>query len=206
MNSGAWKCTALDMVGGQGWGRRRTLRVSTTIIMALMLLMSNRLSARVVRRQCMHPDGIKVQLLEVIKQFDEDTGKGAQHLQAMAERCLRIGWQRRAQMGCPYGQVLLGLCRENGAGIEQDHKVAVDWYQKTLPEEDGTEPFRPLDEQINVVHAFACYRLGEAYRLGNGVEQDEKQAIHWLRKAAEQGDKQAEIRLQEMGHSFEVTK
>ena len=52
--------------------------------------------------------------------------------------------------------------------------------------------FRPLAEQG---HADAQYRLGWAYRYGEGVPQDDDEAVKWYRKAAEQGQVEAQLRL-----------
>ena len=45
--------------------------------------------------------------------------------------------------------------------------------------------FRPLSEQGNVP---AHYCLGRMHLYGEGVTQDYKQALHWYRKTAKQGD------------------
>ena len=39
------------------------------------------------------------------------------------------------------------------------------------------------------------FNFGSCYFYGNGVEQDYKQAVYWLRKAAELGDAEAQNRL-----------
>jgi len=41
----------------------------------------------------------------------------------------------------------------------------------------------------------AQWSLGRAYEFGQGVEQDHAQAVHWYRKAADQGYAIAQIRL-----------
>ena len=43
--------------------------------------------------------------------------------------------------------------------------------------------------------AEAQYVLGEAYRIGEGVEQDNAEAVRWYRKAAEQGHAKAQSKL-----------
>jgi len=57
--------------------------------------------------------------------------------------------------------------------------VAVGWFRKAA--EQG--------------HADAQYRLGEAYRFGSGVAQDEAEGLKWWRRAAEQGQAHAEFYL-----------
>ncbi len=52
--------------------------------------------------------------------------------------------------------------------------------------------WRPLAEQGN---AKAQYNLGLMYRKGQGVAQDDAEAVGWWRKAAEQGDARAQSNL-----------
>ena len=57
--------------------------------------------------------------------------------------------------------------------------------------------WRPLAEQG---HAMAQNNLGYMYRLGQGVPQDDTEAVKWWRKAAEQGFAQAQFQL---GYMYE---
>ena len=52
--------------------------------------------------------------------------------------------------------------------------------------------WRPLAEQGN---AKAQYNLGHMYRHGQGVPQDDAEAVGWWRKAAEQGNAGAQNNL-----------
>ena len=52
--------------------------------------------------------------------------------------------------------------------------------------------WKPLAEQRN---ASAQYNLGLMYRRGDGVPQDDKEAVKWYRLAAEQGDARAQYNL-----------
>ena len=54
----------------------------------------------------------------------------------------------------------------------------------------------PLANQSN---SQAQFRLGMAYYLGQGVPEDEKVAVFWLKKAAAQGNTQA---MFELGNAF----
>ena len=54
------------------------------------------------------------------------------------------------------------------------------------------QEWRPLAEQGNAV---AQYNLGQMYRNGDGVTEDDSQAVYWYRKAAEQGDSDAQLKL-----------
>ena len=53
---------------------------------------------------------------------------------------------------------------------------------------------RPQNTEL----AEARYSLGLAYENGRGVPQDENQAIAWFRKAAEQGNKDAKAKLDQI--------
>ena len=52
--------------------------------------------------------------------------------------------------------------------------------------------FTPLAKKGN---AIAQYALGNMYRWGQGVSQDYKTSVKWLRLAAEQGDARAQSNL-----------
>ena len=84
-----------------------------------------------------------------------------------------------AEQGNVDAQFNLGVMYDNGRGVRQDYKQAVQWYRKAA--EQG--------------HADAQYNLGVAYKKGEGVRQDDAQAVQWYRKAAEQGDAQAQLAL-----------
>ena len=73
----------------------------------------------------------------------------------------------------------LGICYEQGYGVEQSHTEAVKWYRKAA--EQG--------------YAMAQLSLGESYYNGEGVEEDRTEAVKWFRKAAEQGNELAKKNL-----------
>jgi len=68
---------------------------------------------------------------------------------------------------------------DNGHGVIQDYKQAVNWYTKAA--QQG--------------HAEAQSNLGFMYSNGRGVTRDYKQAVNWYTKAAEQGDTVAQYNL-----------
>ena len=55
-------------------------------------------------------------------------------------------------------------------------------------------------------NVYSQYRVAEMYRLGLGVERDVKKAFPWYQKAAAQGYKDAEARLEELGQPKLATK
>ena len=80
----------------------------------------------------------------------------------------------------------LGLCYENGDGVEEDLRHAVLWYRKSA--EEGYAP-----GQCN---------LAVCYLNGNGVERD---AVRWLEKAAAQGNARAQSILGDLCRDGEGT-
>ena len=56
----------------------------------------------------------------------------------------------------------------------------------------AAQPARLTILSLSFLHPQAQYNLGAAYHNGLGVAQDRKEAERWLRKAAAQGDKQAQ--------------
>ena len=69
-------------------------------------------------------------------------------------------------------QFNLGYMYDQGEGVPQDYKLAVEWYR--IAAEQG--------------EARAQSNLGYMYDQGKGVPQDYKLAVEWHRKAAEQGN------------------
>ena len=58
--------------------------------------------------------------------------------------------------------------------------------------ETALKEWRPLAEQGD---SYAQYNLGLMYDYGEGVIEDDTQAIYWFRKAAEQGHAKAQYNL-----------
>ena len=82
-----------------------------------------------------------------------------------------------AQEGDAQAQCYLGVCYQNGQGVEQNHQEAVKWFRKAADQDD------PVAQ---------CY-LGVCYWMGQGVPQEFGEAAKWLREAAEQADPAAQF-------------
>eukprot|EP01088_Endostelium_zonatum_P022223 TRINITY_DN934_c0_g1_i1.p1 TRINITY_DN934_c0_g1~~TRINITY_DN934_c0_g1_i1.p1 ORF type:complete len:145 (+),score=49.46 TRINITY_DN934_c0_g1_i1:135-569(+) len=116
-----------------------------------------------------------------------------------------------AEEGSAEAQYLLGLCYNDGYGVEQDDVLAFEWNIKAA-EQDY------VPAQVNVgsyyywggvfdeaVHwwnraaqegdAEAQFKMGECYEQGVGVKQDEGLARRWWLMAAEQGYVPAQEKL-----------
>ncbi len=84
-----------------------------------------------------------------------------------------------AEMGVDEGQYNLGVCYEQGDGVEQDFKKAVYWYKKAA----------------DAGHAKAQHNLALCIYNGYGVASDHAEAARLLRLSAEQGDMHAQYNL-----------
>lgn len=78
---------------------------------------------------------------------------------------------KAAISGDPKAQFNIGLCYQEGRGVEKDKALAVTWYRKAA----------------DLGYAEAQNKLGECYNGGLGVETDKEQAVVWWRAAAKQG-------------------
>ena len=95
--------------------------------------------------------------------------------------------QYGAEKGIPPAERLVGICYEEGIGVEKDLNETVRWWRKAA--EQG--------------YADAQCNLGYCYESGNGVEKDLNEAVKWYRKAAEQGQARAQCNL---GYCYECGK
>lgn len=86
----------------------------------------------------------------------------------------------------PWGAAFqsLGDYYNNGIGVPKNYEEAFKWYYKGANVPNGTV--------TNEYTTAKCmYRIGYAYLVGQGVQQDANQAMSWLTKAAENDDEQA---------------
>jgi TPR repeat protein len=83
------------------------------------------------------------------------------------------------------------LLASGGGGYAQDYQKGLKAYYKD-DYATALREWRPLAEQGN---AHAQFGLGLMYRLGQGVPQDDKEAVNWFRKSAEQGNALAQDNL-----------
>ena len=84
-----------------------------------------------------------------------------------------------AEQGDAAAQVNLGLCYENGEGVERDRDKAIYWFQKAAAK-NNTD---------------AMLELAAGYRIGIIADRNNTQAAYWYQKAAEQGDSNAQYEL-----------
>lgn len=82
---------------------------------------------------------------------------------------------RAAEGGDQTAQYNVGICYNNGSGVEQNLEESVKWY--TAAAEQG--------------EADAMNNLGYAYEYGEGVEKDLAKSLEWYERAGEAGSEQA---------------
>jgi TPR repeat protein len=83
------------------------------------------------------------------------------------------------------------LLTSGGSGYAQDFQKGVEAAEKG-DFATALREWRPLAEQGDAV---AQYNLGLMYKKGDGVPQDDKEAVRWCRKSAEQGNVNAQFAL-----------
>ena len=94
-------------------------------------------------------------------------------------------WRPLAEEGNAEAQFGIGLCYENGRGVERDLTQAAIWYRKAAEQN--------LDE--------AQFNLGNLYLNASGVPKDPVEAERWFRRAAEQDMPHAQV---DLGYSYET--
>ena len=80
-------------------------------------------------------------------------------------------YHEAAAQGDARAQFNVAVMYDNGHGVSQDYKIAMEWYRKSA----------------NQGHAGAQCNLGFMYEYGHGVSQDYGRAVELYRKAANQG-------------------
>ena len=68
-------------------------------------------------------------------------------------------------------------------GVLEDDKIAFYWFMKSGQQGNGV----------------AQYYIGECYRRGDGVDEDNDKEKEWYQKAADQGDEDAKAALEKIG-------
>ena len=120
-----------------------------------------------------------------------------------------------ATQGHADAQNYLGICYDEGKGVDKDYKEAAKWFRKAAEQgnkhaqfnlgnqyyygegvdKDYKEAVKWFKKSATQGHADAQNNLGNCYYIGTGVDKDYKEAVKWFRKAAEQGDKTAQSNL-----------
>ena len=113
-------------------------------------------------------------------------------------------WKKSAEEGYDWGMSNLGMCYRDGEGVQEDQEQAMAWYQKAyeLHGDAAGEAVIGIgliySGQKNYVKKVEWYKksaeegydwgmrnLGMCYRDGEGVQEDQEQAMAWYQKAYE---------------------
>ena len=87
--------------------------------------------------------------------------------------------EKAAQQGYAQAQNYLGICYEDGKGVEQNQEKAFYWYEQAAKQG----------------YDWGQINLANCYDDGDGVEKDEEKAVYWYEQAAKQGNAYAQNRL-----------
>lgn len=119
-----------------------------------------------------------------------------------------VEWYRKAaEQGNFDAQLNLYRCYRNGLGIAQNETQAVEWYNRAAEQAEQNDSVIQFnlglscEQEHEYNHAVYWYRkaaeqgnydaqlkLYKCYRYGDGVKEDETQAMEWYNRAAEQID------------------
>ena len=91
----------------------------------------------------------------------------------------------KAEYGDPLAMNDLGSCLDRGAGIEQNHSEALEWFKKAAA----------------AGNLFAQYNLGLYYHRGIATTKDYTKALYWYEKAAQQNSTFTPV-LQALGNMY----
>lgn len=121
--------------------------------------------------------------------------------------------EKAAEQDDNFAQYYLGLCYQNGEGVERDYEKAVSLFRRAADREypqaeaifelgrcyeeglgvpkDMTLAVRTYEKAAQEGDMRAAYRLGECYEHGRGVKKELSRALEWYSRAAEEDDEDA---------------
>ena len=107
-----------------------------------------------------------------------------------------VEWFRRAaEKGDVNAYYYLGNCYYHGTGVSRNARLAISWFHKAARRghNHAIGFFRKFAE---VGYAESQLIMGLLYYEGQGVPQDYKEAVKWLRKASLKGHNGAQLQLE----------
>jgi TPR repeat protein len=129
------------------------------------------------------PKDVQKALLWFVKSYEHGNEKAALKLaRVFGAEQLELAFQfliESAERGVAEAQFAVAQSYANGLGVEQDSRLALDWYRRAA--EQGLPG--------------AQFSLGQAYELGVGVAEDLAVATQWYREAAAHGHPGAQLSL-----------
>ena len=124
-----------------------------------------------------------------------------------------VNWLLRVAMrGNPDAQLQLGIMFKKGLGVYPNFDEAERWFRESANQENhwaanelkemlSVGPVKWCQEIAEQGNAYAQYKLGDMYRNGVVVFQNNFKAVEWYRKSAEQGNTDAQYELGYMYHN-----
>ena len=127
-----------------------------------------------------------------------------------------LEYRKAAEQGDAKAQFKLGMCYENGDGVEENCNEAIKWYEKSAQQGlaeaqyqlgvcyyfkygyEDNKSFDCIRKAAEQGHIKAQYQLGIIYEKGYGIKKDPQKAVKWYRNAAKQGDKNAQEALERL--------
>ena len=129
------------------------------------------------------PKDVQKGLLWFVKSYEHGNEKAALKLaRVLGTGQLELAFQfltESAERGVAEAQLAVAESYANALGVEQDGRLALDWYRRAA--EQGLPG--------------AQFSLGQAYELGEGVAEDLVLATQWYREAAAHGHPGAQLSL-----------
>ena len=125
-------------------------------------------------------------------------GTGVEKDEAEAVKLFR----EAAEQGDASAQTFLADCYLFGRGVAKDETEALTWFRRAAKQDDyGAETAKNYLKAVEDDDPEAQCHLATAYQVGLCCAENEVEAVKWFRKAAEQGNKDAETALQKLQKS-----
>jgi TPR repeat protein len=117
-----------------------------------------------------------------------------------------LQWYRRAAaLGDKFAHSRIGKMYEKGHGVSKSERIAKTWYAKSsaIGNERESGSFSEVESQVLSTNklmasfgdAGSQFQLANMYQEGRVVQKNLDEAKHWYIKAAEQGNKEAQVTL-----------
>ena len=113
-------------------------------------------------------------------------------------------WKKSAEEGYDCGMYNLAGCYRDGAGVQEDQEQAIAWFRKAYElhgdaagdaanrigliynkQGNQVKKFEWYKNSAEEGYDWGMYNLAGCYRDGEGVQEDQEQAIAWFQKAYE---------------------
>ena len=172
--------------------------------------------------------GVSKNETEAVKWYQKAAEQGNAEAQLELGKCYYFGegvgtdykeavrWYRKAaEQGNGSAQLKLARCYESGVGVNKDYSEAVGWYLKAaergqsidMAKINSMQEIVDLFKKVDLGDAEAQLELAKRYEKGiGGMNKDDAESAKWYRKAAEQGNAEAQSRVGKMYYNGEGVK